>query len=200
MIAWFVSNCKALSKRGDYVDEIKKYIDVDVFGKCGDLNCPIDKKWHQGLMHPDCYKMVEKKYKFYLSFESNACKDYVTEKLFNILNHRVIPVVYGAVNYSSITPPHSIININNFKSPKELAAYLNELAADEQAYNRYFDWKNTHYVKTLDMKKQAFCDLCKKLNNPNEPVKVHDELDSWWGKKTNCDVKYMQTMRKKGGW
>lgn len=33
--------------------------------------------------------MLERDYKFYLSFENNFCRDYVTEKLFNILQLQV---------------------------------------------------------------------------------------------------------------
>lgn len=38
-IAWTVSNCEAPSGRNAYVDQLKKYIDVDVYGKCGQP-CP----------------------------------------------------------------------------------------------------------------------------------------------------------------
>ena len=43
-IAWFVSNCKTTyqygSEREKYVRELKKYIDVDIFGECGPYKCP----------------------------------------------------------------------------------------------------------------------------------------------------------------
>lgn len=38
-VAWVVSNCGAPSGRNKYVDELKKYIDVDIFGGCG-TPCP----------------------------------------------------------------------------------------------------------------------------------------------------------------
>jgi hypothetical protein len=62
-IAWFVSNCDSESKRELYVKELQKYIDVDVFGKCGHLKCSKDKK---------CYEMIAKNYKFYLAFENSV--------------------------------------------------------------------------------------------------------------------------------
>lgn len=31
-VAWFVSNCGTLNKREDYVKELSKYIDVDIYG------------------------------------------------------------------------------------------------------------------------------------------------------------------------
>ena len=51
---------------------------VDVYGKCGKFSC-------SRADTDECYHMLEQKYKFYLAFENSLCKDYVTEKLFNIL-------------------------------------------------------------------------------------------------------------------
>ena len=38
-VAWIVSNCRSSSSREEYVTELKKYISVDVYGKCGNLTC-----------------------------------------------------------------------------------------------------------------------------------------------------------------
>jgi hypothetical protein len=38
-VVWFVSNFDSESKREVYVKELQKYIDVDVYGKCGPLKC-----------------------------------------------------------------------------------------------------------------------------------------------------------------
>lgn len=37
--AWFVSNCFTSSERERYVAELKKYIEIDVYGTCGTLEC-----------------------------------------------------------------------------------------------------------------------------------------------------------------
>ncbi|XP_025833206.1 alpha-(1,3)-fucosyltransferase C-like isoform X2 [Agrilus planipennis] len=112
LIAWFVSHCKASSKRAELVKSIMQYTPVDIYGHCGTLNCS-RKNGH-------CYTLLENNYKFYLSFENSYCKDYVTEKFFNIHNISVVPVVYGRANYKEIAPPHSFINIEDFSSVKEL--------------------------------------------------------------------------------
>lgn len=36
------------------------------------------------------------KYKFYLAMENALCKDYITEKVFKVLSHNIIPVARGA--------------------------------------------------------------------------------------------------------
>lgn len=38
-VAWFVSNCDTSSGRENYAKELQKYMDVDVYGKCGTLKC-----------------------------------------------------------------------------------------------------------------------------------------------------------------
>ena len=65
-VAWVVSNCDTWSKREDYVNELKKYIKVDVFGGCGDHKCSRD--------GDQCFRNIEKTYKFYLAFENTVCK------------------------------------------------------------------------------------------------------------------------------
>ena len=75
LAAIFVSNCGASNKRMEYVQELKKHINVDIYGACGDRQC--EKHNQQG-----CFDMLRKDYKFYLSFENTNCRHYITEKFF----------------------------------------------------------------------------------------------------------------------
>ena len=100
MVAWFVSHCKTSSDRESYVKELQKYIDVGIYGACGPLTCGRDTAKNRS----DCYSMLEQDYKFYLSFENSICKDYVTEKLGNILRRYIVPVTLGGANYSQVAP------------------------------------------------------------------------------------------------
>jgi len=70
-----VTHCKTRSRREDYVRQLQEHIDVDIYGQCGNknLSCPRDEFW---ISLPKCYDMIDKKYKFYLSFENAFCKDY----------------------------------------------------------------------------------------------------------------------------
>ena len=53
-----------------------------------------------------------------------------------------------------------------------------ELAEEE--YNKYFDWKDTHFVERRIQPIFA-CDICSKLNQPDQvkPVKLSD----WWNQR-----------------
>ena len=39
-VLWIVSHCKTFSEREVYVEEMQKYIDIDIYGECGPLDCP----------------------------------------------------------------------------------------------------------------------------------------------------------------
>ncbi|XP_063887950.1 alpha-(1,3)-fucosyltransferase C-like [Scylla paramamosain] len=179
MAAWFVSNCFTISRREKIVKFIKKYIQVDIYGKCGKLSCPRERT-------EECYDMLSNHYKFYLSFENSLCKDYVTEKLFSVLRHDVVPVVLGGANYTSITPPHSIINVKDFPSIMGLINHLKYLDSNDTAYNEYFRWKK-HYQVVDGWKSGArsFCDLCKKLHKDQTP-KVYSNMRDWFVEQGGC--------------
>lgn len=61
-----------------YVKMMQRKMTVDVYGRCGKFKCTRDDE-------DGCYRKMEDEYRFYLSFENSICKDYVTEKFFNIL-------------------------------------------------------------------------------------------------------------------
>ncbi|CAH3183351.1 unnamed protein product, partial [Porites evermanni] len=78
LVAWLVSNCGS-QLRMAFVRELRKYINVDVYGSCSSafgqrLSC-------SKAGEKDCLKH----YKFYLSFENALCKDYITEKYWDHL-------------------------------------------------------------------------------------------------------------------
>ena len=91
LAAALISNCRASSKRLEFINELKKYMNVDVYGKCGSHLCP---------SNTNCREFINRKYKFFFAFENSMCQDYVTEKFFQTLNYDIVPVVLGLGNYS----------------------------------------------------------------------------------------------------
>ncbi|XP_059622871.1 alpha-(1,3)-fucosyltransferase C-like [Phlebotomus argentipes] len=153
-VAWFVSHCDVKSKRNKLVSAMKEHVNIDIYGSCGSLKCSVKNT-------ENCYELVEKEYFFYLSFENSLCKDYLTEKVFNIMKYYVVPVVFGGANYSHFLPPQSYIDANDFATAKDLANFLRNLANNPEEYIKYFWWKS-HY-KTLSTLK-SYNNLCKKLH------------------------------------
>ncbi|KAI9558733.1 hypothetical protein GHT06_015522 [Daphnia sinensis] len=185
-VVWMASHCNTKSLRETYVRELSKFISVDVYGGCGNFSC--DRNGTHWLSHPECYDKLEAEYKFYLSFENSICTDYATEKFFEILKRRMIPVVYGGANYSAIAPHHSYINVLDFETPEKLAQYLRFLDENDMFYNEYFWWKEHYQVEAgVDqMARHGFCDLCKKLHQEEEVIKYYPELISEWHPSTQC--------------
>ncbi|KAK7486444.1 hypothetical protein BaRGS_00022368 [Batillaria attramentaria] len=174
MVAWFVSNCNTPSKREDFVAALKNFIPVDVYGKCGTLQCGM-----QG--NATCMNMLSNDYYFYLSFENSLCVDYITEKLYRTIEMvDIVPVVRGGANYSALLPKNSYIDVSEFSSVKALADFLKDLASDEVSYLRYLDWKRDW--KVIEPMPLPFCELCRRVHSQRQWAKVYDNVDTWWRK------------------
>ncbi|XP_055880072.1 alpha-(1,3)-fucosyltransferase C-like isoform X3 [Biomphalaria glabrata] len=175
MAAWFVSNCDTPSQREQYVQVLQKYIEVDIYGKCGNLSCPRS-------AGSDCESLLGKSYKFYLSFENSLCLDYVTEKVFQRLATRshVIPVVRGGFNYTKYLPSGWFVNAADFPNARELAVYLKGLGNDPQKYAAMLKEKDK--LVTLGYKND-YCDFCEKLHT-DQRTKIISDIKEWSHKAT----------------
>ncbi|CAG5124037.1 unnamed protein product [Candidula unifasciata] len=133
MAAWFVSHCSTWGKRELYVQRMRKIIQVDIFGQCGNLSCgPIHYRMNDSTQ---CLPMLTQQYKFYLAFENSFCKDYVSEKFFKLFdNVDVVPVVRGGFDYKKYLPSGIFVDASDFKSPEALAHHLLQLARDKEKY------------------------------------------------------------------
>lgn len=183
-IVWLVSNCATKSGRSILYKKLRKYIDIDVFGKCGNRTfCTKDDP-------VGCYDYLEKNYKFYLSFENSICEDYITEKMYNILDRNLVPIVYGGANYSKLAPPNSVIDVTDFKTVKQLASFLKRLDNNTEEYLKYFEWKKDYTIdRTLNV---PLCTLCAKLHQQPIGHKVYKNIGKWWAgdNKNKCKNYY----------
>ena len=177
LVAWFCSHKDTHGMRQEYFTQLSNHIPLDIYGSCANnnLTCP--------FMSHECNVMLDT-YKFYISAENSFCPDYVTEKFYRALSRDVVPIVYGGADYSQFAPPHSYINVADFKSPKDLANYLLLLHNNDALYVRHFEWKRDWEVQSLPS--DGFCDLCERLNNPSERVKSYADLGKWWHHDVPC--------------
>ena len=138
---------------------------------------------------------MEEDYFFYLSFENSLCKDYITEKFFDAMDHFVVPITFGGAlmgqkdNYQTTAgaPKHSFINAyKDFsQDPKGLAEHLKRLMAVPSKYAEYFWWKD-FYEQDGNSPMKQYCDICEKLHDPTTPTKVYKNIDDWWVRKAKC--------------
>lgn len=155
-------------------------IQVDVFGKCGNLTTPKE----------NVNDFLEKNYKFYFAFENTLCIDYVTEKLFKVMDFYIIPVVYAGANFSRFAPPKSYIDANSFATVENLAAYLKYLSENPKEYVKFFWWKKYYKARTIeqfDFAPSHMCKICKKFNDPFLATKRQTYLNiKDWFQKDVC--------------
>uniref|UniRef100_A0A915LII9 Fucosyltransferase n=1 Tax=Meloidogyne javanica TaxID=6303 RepID=A0A915LII9_MELJA len=122
------SDCDTPSKRETLVQELRKLIKIDLYGKCvRGANCDFEY----------CYNRELENHMFYLAFENAVCKGYVTEKFWN-LKHLIVPVVLTRRVFDKWKVPDSAyIAVDDFKNITELADYLLYLQKNRTEYLKY---------------------------------------------------------------
>ena len=184
LASWLVSHCKAPSGRDDYVQRIKSTAQVDVCGKCsGNLSLQRGSSQEGNQLS---------QYKFYIAFENSKCPEYVTEKLYKIINsdfldNPPVPIVMGPDKawYNQHLPEKSFIHVDDFADPEELGRYLKHLTYHNDKYIEYLNWRK-HYK--LVCKSPVRCKLCDMLIrssfNPKK-VRVISDFEAFW-KRAAC--------------
>lgn len=161
---------------------MKTVIDVDVYGRCGSLELV---RGHESKTMSE--------YMFYLAFENSKCPDYVTEKLFRVINTDIsesppVAVVMGPNKtwYEEHLPSRSFIHVNDFESPEKLADYLKFLSQNSNEYMEYHSWRR-QYKKTCAPSMK--CQLCKNIVNhkfmPHNTQSIKD-FERFW-KMSACE-------------
>jgi alpha-1,3-fucosyltransferase len=190
-VFWFVSNCRTRSLREDYANELQKYIDIDVYGGCDQIDNSKPDPCRNVKDESECYRRLYKSYRFYLAFENTQCNHYITEKFWKfysperLFTTNVVPVVRGARrdHYEQVAyAKRSFINVDDFESPEKLAGYLKLLLGNRTALAEYFSWKvdlTRHFFDSIKIKRHmswAFyspetqresflCELCSRLHD-----------------------------------
>ena len=162
----YVSHCSSVGyDRLGTMKELSKYIDVDIFGGC-------TRKRPCKTNRFRCEATEHKNYKFYFSFENSLCKDYITEKFWKILFSQAyfVPVALGGLSvdeYTAIAPPDSFIHVYNFSSISQLGNYLRYLMENDDAYNKYHQWRENFDTTFNGVPHTTSCKLCELANKPD---------------------------------
>jgi hypothetical protein len=161
---YFRSSPVDRSGRGRYAFELMKYAKVDSYGQL---------LRNRQLPEADCGRDTRlatlARYKFTLAFENSIAPDYVTEKFFDPLIAGSVPVYLGAPNVSDFAPAsRCFINVADFSSPAALAAHLNAVDQDADAYAEYLAWKPSGLTSGFrcllnGLHESAFSRLCRAL-------------------------------------
>ena len=170
LVAWMSSNCYDFARRMLIIRELKNYLPLELFGKCGGRRCP----------ETICSDTISV-YKFFFTMENCICKDYVTEKFWEALRRKQVPVVMGGARYKKLAPPHSFVDISDFKDLKSLADYLINVGNNDEEYNKYLEWTKSYDIYgELEARRIFWCDLCEALHDKSRPAQVYDDLNGWF--------------------
>jgi hypothetical protein len=177
-ILWLNSNCKTLSKRTEYINELMKYIDVDNYGNCGKniLTLPehivqiqdsenkilkdrANYDWEKGKL------ALANDYLFTIAFENTFDYDYITEKIWHAFITGSVPIYYGAPNIYDWLPCEDdcFIDLTKFKTPKQAALFIRNIAQNKTLYLNYHLWRN----KTINQKFKKIIQYFQKMDNYN---------------------------------
>ncbi|KAI7902039.1 uncharacterized protein BX663DRAFT_455516 [Cokeromyces recurvatus] len=180
-ILWIAKNCRATSGREKYIRKLMEYIDVHSYGQCLNNKPFPENKSRLELMS---------EYKFYLAAENSNCESYATEKLFDTFLMSAVPIVDGPANYDGFLPSkRSVIYMDAYPDPKDLADYIHYLDSNDTAYLEYFSYRQHALdIAAKDRLEPTF------ISNWSDTA-FHNERTSycsicrgvlpWWNYKTN---------------
>ena len=147
LVASFISSSVDQSARIRYVTELGRQIEVHAYGKVG------RNRFLAEDLGPTTKLEVVAGYKFTIAFENSIAEDYVTEKFYEPLYAGSVPVYLGAPNVAEFAPgAHSFIDVRDFASLKDLAAYLLYLDLDDESYQAYHAWRQQPFLPAFEAK------------------------------------------------
>ncbi len=82
---------------------------------------------------------VIKHYKFTIAFENERSNNYVTEKIFQPLLVKSIPIYWGAPNVSDYFNPKCFIDVTRFDTFDDAIKEIIRIDNDDELYNTYFE-------------------------------------------------------------
>eukprot|EP01006_Ploeotia_vitrea_P030592 TRINITY_DN62971_c0_g3_i2.p1 TRINITY_DN62971_c0_g3~~TRINITY_DN62971_c0_g3_i2.p1 ORF type:complete len:845 (+),score=398.36 TRINITY_DN62971_c0_g3_i2:21-2555(+) len=177
-VIWVSSNCARMDPPGtvhnartELVEALSKLVPFVSKGPC----MPTDPNdlWPKNSDLIKDHHMD--RYKFYLSFDNTICYDHVSEKTWRTLIYAMVPVALSAPNINTLMPNHdTLINVRDYTSIKDLAAYINKVNGDDRLLRRHLrhwadperTWSNAA-VAQMDRSRSTTepyeCELCKKI-------------------------------------
>jgi hypothetical protein len=125
----FIVSSNSGRERVRFFKKLSQYKKVDSYGKVMN-NVSIDKlpaHWHNN-------KNIFKNYKFVICFENSTDKDYITEKITNVMFGGAIPIYRGAPNIGDYFNKKSFINYDDYGSYEKMIEKIIELDNDDYKY------------------------------------------------------------------
>ena len=181
------------SKRGEAVKYFQKKCPKD-FDLYGNYWTDEYKKCYVSPVSRDQKQKVLSKYKFIISYDS-LCKQngYISEKIFDCFNAKVVPIYWGAENVEEYIPKECFIDKRDFESYDDLYKYIKNMS--EETYEGYITaiekYLHSKKYKNLFSSEASANILYDALMRPNKKYnKEAGNLIDYYNKKRVSDIKY----------
>lgn len=176
LLAWVISNWSESHARVAFYYQLRRYIQVDVFGRAG-RPLPED----SGGPSVSVVRLVGR-YQFYLALENSQHTDYITEKLWNAVRAGAVPVVLGPSrqNYERFLPPEAFIHVDDFPTVRGLARYLLMLRRNPARLKLHLDWRGSYSVRQPTFWAEHYCAACRAVRRTRGRTDVIKELEGWF--------------------
>ena len=164
------TNCERV--RTAYLKELMKYIKVDSYGGCAHNKNGLTKRYSGDFKRAK--QNLERSYKFVIVFFNQDCDYFVDDQLTHAFDAGAVPIVMSTDKVYEFLPgnlKNAIVNVRDFKSPKDLADRLNFLMGNKKEYYKYLEWKtkglgninNTIIGQYWNKKISHWCQVCQSV-------------------------------------
>ncbi|XP_029303120.1 alpha-(1,3)-fucosyltransferase 4-like [Cottoperca gobio] len=174
LLAWVISNWSESHARVTFYHQLRRYIQVDVFGRAG-RPLPEDSGGSSVV------RLVGR-YQFYLALENSQHTDYITEKLWNAVRAGAVPVVLGPSrqNYERFLPPEAFIHVDDFPTVRVLAQYLLMLRRNPARLRRHLDWRGSYSMHQPAFWAEHYCTACRAVRRTRGRTDAVKDLTRWF--------------------
>ncbi|KAM7413037.1 hypothetical protein PAMA_020425 [Pampus argenteus] len=174
LVAWVVSNWSESHARVAFYYQLRRYVQVDVFGRAG-------RPLPEDSGKASVVRLV-RRYQFYLALENSKHTDYITEKLWNAVLAGAVPVVLGPSrrNYERFLPPEAFIHVDDFPTVRGLARYLMMLRRDPARLRRHLDWRRSYSMYQPVFWAEHYCTACRAVRRTRGRTDVVRHMTRWF--------------------
>ena len=110
-------------------------------------------------------------------------------------------------DYERLAPKQSYIHVNQYKTPEELAKYLNYLINNPEKYLMYLQWRENTEIEVIKPRRwiSFLCPLCQMAYETQLSSYSRLNFSSWYNPRTEChhdDIKLFKKCKQTNlrGW
>ena len=157
-VAAAISNCSPRFRQS-FVSKFMEHVKVDQYGGCFHNT---KRKQKRGNWHEEKQELFHD-YRFALALENKIGPGYVTEKIWDALQARAIPLYWGTDDIYKFLPADKFLMVKEGDSVESVAKRTRDIEQDADLYASFHRWDIAELNRTIDRFKcnvHPLCQLC----------------------------------------